>query len=90
MLSYVCSICACLDLSVSSSSWYLGKAAVYDCGTPWTFLLPFFEQNEFEPLKVDCTPIKENAPITNLSTLAMQHSSSYDVLCINGLLSFFF
>ena len=39
--SYVCSICACLDLSVSSSSWCLGRAAVCDCGTPWTFLLPF-------------------------------------------------
>ena len=35
------SICACLDLSVSSSSWCLGRAAVCDCGTPWTFLLPF-------------------------------------------------
>ena len=40
--SYVCSICACLDLSVSSSSWGLGRAAVCDCGTPWTFFLPFF------------------------------------------------
>ena len=30
-----------LDLSVSSSSWCLGRAAVYDCGTPCTFLLPF-------------------------------------------------
>ena len=39
--SYVCSICACLDLSVSSSSWGLGRAAVCDCGTPWTFLLLF-------------------------------------------------
>ena len=28
-------------MSVSSSSWYLGRAAVCDCGTPWTFLLPF-------------------------------------------------
>ena len=36
------SICACLILSVSSSSWRLGRAAVCDCGTPWTFLLPFF------------------------------------------------
>ena len=36
-----CSVCACLDLSVSSSSWGLGRAAVCDCGTPWTFLLPF-------------------------------------------------
>ena len=23
-------------------SWGLGRAAVCDCGTPWTFLLPFF------------------------------------------------
>ena len=28
-------------LSVSSSSWCLGRAAVCDCGTPWTFLLSF-------------------------------------------------
>ena len=35
ILCYVC-------LSVSSSSWGLGRAAVCDCGTPWTFLLPFF------------------------------------------------
>ena len=31
----------CLDLLVSSSSWCLGRAAICDCGTPWTFLLPF-------------------------------------------------
>ena len=24
------------------SSWCLGRAAVCDCGTPWTFLLRFF------------------------------------------------
>ena len=35
------SICACSVLSVSSSTCCLGRAAVYDCGTPWTFLLPF-------------------------------------------------
>ena len=23
--------------------WCLGRAAVCDCGTPWTILLPFFE-----------------------------------------------
>ena len=34
-------VCTCLDLSDSSSSWGLGRAAVCDCGTPWTFLLPF-------------------------------------------------
>ena len=28
--TYVCSVCACLDLSVSSSSWGLGWAAVCD------------------------------------------------------------
>ena len=39
---HVCSICACLDLSVSSSSWCLGRAVVCDCGTPWNFLVPFF------------------------------------------------
>ena len=31
-----------MDLSVSSSSWCLGRAAVCDCDTPWTFLLPLF------------------------------------------------
>ena len=41
LVLFVRSICACLDLSVSSSSWCLGRAAVCDCGTPWTFLLPF-------------------------------------------------
>ena len=41
-VSYACSICARLDLSISSSSWGLGRAAVCDCVTPWTFLLPFF------------------------------------------------
>ena len=40
--SCICSICACLGLSVSSSSWRLGRVAVCDCGTPWTFLLPIF------------------------------------------------
>ena len=39
---YVCSSFACLDLSVSSSSWCLGMSTVCDCGSAWTFLLPFF------------------------------------------------
>ena len=34
---------ACLVLSVSSSSWCLGRAAICDCGTPWTSLLPFLD-----------------------------------------------
>ena len=33
-----------LDLSVSSSTWCLGRAAVCDCGTLWTFLLPLFSE----------------------------------------------
>ena len=28
-----------------TSSWGLGRAAVCDCGTPWTFLLPFLTQS---------------------------------------------
>ena len=43
VLLYVCSICACLVLSVFSSSWCLRRAAACDCGTPWTFLLSFFK-----------------------------------------------
>ena len=30
------------DLSVSSSSWYLGRASICNCDTPWTFLLSCF------------------------------------------------
>ena len=33
-------------LSVSSSSWCLGRAAACDCGTPWTFILPFLFDSE--------------------------------------------
>ena len=41
-LAFVRLICACLVLSVSSTSLCLGWAAACDCGTPWTFPLPFF------------------------------------------------
>ena len=34
-------LCLC-NLSVSSSSWCLERAAVCDCGTSWTFLLRFY------------------------------------------------
>ena len=40
-------------LSVSSSSWCLGRAAVCDCGTPWTFLLPLFYFLEEFPSSVN-------------------------------------
>ena len=35
------SILHLLVLSVSSSSWCLGRVAACNCGTPWAFLLPF-------------------------------------------------
>ena len=34
--------CYIVKLRFFSSSSGLGRAAVCDCGTPWTFLLPFF------------------------------------------------
>ena len=45
VFSYVCSICACLVVSVSSSSWCLRRAAVCDCGTPWTLLVSFLNND---------------------------------------------
>ena len=47
LVLFVCLFGLCLFfgflvLSVSSSSWCLGRAAVSDCDTPWTFLLPIF------------------------------------------------
>ena len=42
-------------MSVSSSSWGLGRAAVCDCGTPWTFLLPFFSRYLDDLLNIDNT-----------------------------------
>ena len=30
------------DFDCSSSPWCLGRAAACDCGTSWTFLLPFY------------------------------------------------
>ena len=35
-------ICACLVLSILSSSWSLGRAAVCDCSTPSLFFFFFF------------------------------------------------
>ena len=46
------SICACLVLSVSSSSWCLGWAAACDCGIPWTFILPFLFRVEIRNLLI--------------------------------------
>ena len=47
-------------MSVSSSSWCLGRAAVCDCGTPWTFLLPWFAMRE--PVFRGVKPGETNQP----------------------------
>ena len=42
LVLFICLFDLCLlGLVGFSSSWGLGRAAVSDCGTPWTFLLPF-------------------------------------------------
>ena len=46
---------ASLVLLVSPSSWCLGRAAVCDCGIPWTFLLPLFIKCLNFLLKCICT-----------------------------------
>ena len=51
-VTFLLPFCACLDLSVSSSSWGLGRAAVCDCGIPWTFLLPFFSKSSLEFFRI--------------------------------------
>ena len=50
-VSCVCSICACLVLSVFSSSWCLGRAAICDCGTPFEFSLTVFCQATVSSIK---------------------------------------
>ena len=41
------------------SSWDPGRAAVCDCGTPWTFLLPFcFRDNENRLYKEDISSLE--------------------------------
>ena len=47
-----------VSTSVSSSSWCLGRAAVCDCGTPWTFFLPFFLQQSLN-LDLNAKKLKE-------------------------------
>ena len=45
-LSLVCTVMHMFEQAVSSSSWGLGRAAVCNCDTPWTFLLPFLLDTE--------------------------------------------
>ena len=52
-----------LILSVSSSTWCLGRVAAWDCGTPWTFLLPFFYINKKGKRKVQGVPQSQTAAL---------------------------
>ena len=49
-------------MSVSSSSWGLGRAAVCDCGTPRTFLLLFFGDFNFSKLSWDPDHVPTTRP----------------------------
>ena len=62
--TYVYSVRACLDLSVFSSSRGLGRDAVCDYGTPWTFLLPF--------LRPDIADLSDHCPVISLQTLEVR------------------
>ena len=74
--SCVCSICACFGLSVSSSSSCLVRAAVCDCGTPWTVLLPL---PPFLYCLLGIRPLEQELDLRRLTLLA-------DVLYIDGML----
>ena len=41
-------LASCKSAFKPSSSWCLGRVAVCDCGTPWTFLLPFFSYSSVD------------------------------------------
>ena len=49
--AFVCLFCTCKFLSFFSSSWCQGLAAVCDCGTPWSFLLTFFDETRYSILR---------------------------------------
>ena len=50
-ISWISSFYADFVFNEDSSSWCLGRAADCDCGTPWTFLLPFLVIYAFGVLK---------------------------------------
>ena len=57
-------------LSVSSSSWCLGGAAVCDCGTPWVFLLPSFVEILVARSTVDTVSLSSTETILLQNVLA--------------------
>ena len=69
-------------MSVFSSSWCLGRAAVCDCGTPWTFFLPFFSYTlSLTDILVDqYTPSVYPRLLTDTSGYNVAGRSSYTLL----------
>ena len=80
-------ICACLGLSVSSSSWCLGRAAVCDCGTPWTFLLLFLDQSaqphNLDPVVQSIVSLTSSLKVKMLTDLVYTMSNSHVCLLKN-------
>ena len=67
---------------------YLGRAAVYDCGTPWTFLLPFFTTNPMnDDLFLDS---RSNCTFDSLILSSLGYSLFFGVFFIFYLFLFFF
>ena len=56
-------------LSVSSSSWCLGRAAICNCDTPWTSLLPFFPMSSRETTCGFGAMLQSTASSINLTVL---------------------
>ena len=79
---WVGSVCACLDLSVTSSSWGLGRAAVCDCGTPWTFLLPFLARSNWIDFRPRLT--SESTAWIAIKRPSQQYFSSLETLPPNS------
>ena len=79
LVLFVCSVCACLDLSVSSSSWGLGRAAVGDCGTPWIFLIPFLQEISSVGNQEEVVPFLKEWPMEGrgVSPISLSLTSSY-------------
>ena len=92
----VCSVCACLDLSVFSSSWGLGRAAVCDLGTPWTFHLPFLLGISFWVMFVGtwCSIFGRAHRSLTVDFLLLQHFSCFVLSspcrCCISVISWFF
>ena len=74
--------------AVSSSSLCLGRAAVCDCGTPWTFLLPFFsikqkkKKKKKKKKKNDCAILNQFLCLSGLFGLICSLSLLLMVPCL--------